>query len=321
MAGVDGRIHTTYNQTIAATGRLSSTDPNLQNIPIRTEEGRRTRRPSWPGPVTRPCWTADYSQIELRIMAHLSGTRRWPRRSRPAATSTPRPRPGVRRARRRGHGRAAQQDQGDELRAGLRPVRLRAVAAAAHVAGGGQAFMDEYFEQFGGIRDYLDVVDAGPQDGYTETILGRRRYLPDLRPTTGSAREMAERMALNAPIQTSPRQLRRRCPGLQNTVRLRYRQGGVPSNNCARPPPCQQRLFSNYTLILCFLFRLGRNQLISNPAIGLWTYRGRSQWKACFHPPHRRLASSCGRTRCCMSRADPRPWAFRTTSASSRYQS
>jgi len=139
MAGVDGRIHTTYNQMIAATGRLSSTDPNLQNIPIRTEEGRRTRQAFIVGAGYETLLTADYSQIELRIMADLSGDQaladafssgqRFPRGDGLA---------GVRRAARGGHGRAAQQDQGDELRARLRPVLLRALAAAARQPGRGQ---------------------------------------------------------------------------------------------------------------------------------------------------------------------------------------
>ena len=205
MAGVDGRIHTTYNQTIAATGRLSSTDPNLQNIPIRTEEGRRTRQAFIVGDGYESLLTADYSQIELRIMAHLSGDAGARRRVHLRARL---PRgdglAGVRRAARGGHGRAAQQDQGDELRARLRPVLLRALAAAAVSADEARGLMDDYFEQFGGIRDYLEAIVAqARKDGYTQTILGRRRYLPDLVSDNRQRREMAERMALNAPIQGS----------------------------------------------------------------------------------------------------------------------
>ena len=206
MADEDGRIHTTYNQTIAATGRLSSTDPNLQNIPIRTEEGRRIRQGFIVGPDYECLLTADYSQIELRIMAHLSGDEALAEafgsgHDFHAATASRRVRP----AARRDHRRAAQQDQGDELRAGLRSVRLRAVpAAAGHRRTRRAALMDGYFKQFGGVRDYLqEVVARARRDGYTETILGRRRYLPDLTSDNRQRREMAERMALNAPIQGS----------------------------------------------------------------------------------------------------------------------
>ena len=128
----DGRIHTTFNQTIAATGRLSSTDPNLQNIPIRTEEGRRIREGFVVGKGFDCLMTADYSQIEMRIMAHLSedallieafqSGQRLPLDHRLA---------GLRRPRRRGDRRAAGQDQGDELRPRLRPVRVRPRPAAA----------------------------------------------------------------------------------------------------------------------------------------------------------------------------------------------
>ena len=133
MAGEDGRIHTTYNQMIAATGRLSSTDPNLQNIPIRTEEGRRIRQGFMVGPGYETLLTADYSQIELRIMADLSGDTALEEafssgrdfHAETASRVFGVPAGG-------GHRRDAQQDQGDELRAGLRPVRLRPVPAAAH---------------------------------------------------------------------------------------------------------------------------------------------------------------------------------------------
>ena len=129
----DGRIHTTFNQMIAATGRLSSTDPNLQNIPIRTEEGRRIRQAFVVGDGYESLLTADYSQIEMRIMAHLSedagADRGVPVRRGPARVHRV---AGLRRRARRRHPRAARQDQGDVLRPGLRPVGVRAVAAAEH---------------------------------------------------------------------------------------------------------------------------------------------------------------------------------------------
>jgi DNA polymerase-1 len=205
MAGVDGRIHTTYNQTIAATGRLSSTDPNLQNIPIRTEEGRRTRQAFIVGGGYETLLTADYSQIELRIMAHLSGDKALAE----AFTS--------------GHDFHAEtasrvfgvpaEQVTVELRSKIKAMNYGLAYGLSSYGLSQQlrvsrdeasAFMDDYFEQFGGIRDYLEgIVAQARRDGYTETILGRRRYLPDLVSDNRQRREMAERMALNAPIQGS----------------------------------------------------------------------------------------------------------------------
>jgi DNA polymerase I len=205
MAGEDGRIHTTYNQTIAATGRLSSTDPNLQNIPIRTEEGRRIRQGFIVGAGYECLLTADYSQIELRIMAHLSGDT------------------ALAEAFASGHDFHAETAS---RVFGLPPaevtVELRSKIKAMNygLAYGLSAYglsqqlrispeearglMDGYFQQFGGIRDYLnEIVAQARMDGYTQTILGRRRYLPDLTSDNRQRREMAERMALNAPIQGS----------------------------------------------------------------------------------------------------------------------
>jgi DNA polymerase I len=205
MAGVDGRIHTTYNQTIAATGRLSSTDPNLQNIPIRTEEGRRTRHAFIVGPGYETLLTADYSQIELRIMAHLSGDQALADAFSSghdfhAETAS------------RVFGVPAEQVT-VELRSKVKAMNY-GLAYGLSAYGLSQqlrvsreeaaAFMEGYFEQFGGVRDYLEqVVAQARREGYTETILGRRRYLPDLVSDNRQRREMAERMALNAPIQGS----------------------------------------------------------------------------------------------------------------------
>jgi DNA polymerase-1 len=205
MAGEDGRIHTTYNQMIAATGRLSSVDPNLQNIPIRTEEGRRIRQGFVVGDGYECLLTADYSQIELRIMAHLSGD---------AALAA---------AFGSGHdfhattasrvfGVPADEVTG-ELRSRIKAMNY-GLAYGLSAYGLSQqlritpdearGLMEEYFGEFGGVRDYLrEVVAKARMDGYTETILGRRRYLPDLSSDNRQRREMAERMALNAPIQGS----------------------------------------------------------------------------------------------------------------------
>ncbi|MFI8523659.1 DNA polymerase I [Promicromonospora sukumoe] len=201
----DGRIHTTFQQTIAATGRLSSTDPNLQNIPIRTEAGRQIRRAFRVGEGYESLLTADYSQIEMRIMAHLSGD----------------------------EGLIAAFNSGEDLHryvgsrvfevepADVTPEMRSKIKAMSYglayglsafglsqqlniATGEAQTLMDDYFERFGGVRDYLSgVVEEARATGYTATILGRRRYLPDLTSDNRQRRQMAERMALNAPIQGS----------------------------------------------------------------------------------------------------------------------
>jgi DNA polymerase-1 len=205
MADDAGRIHTTFNQMVAATGRLSSTDPNLQNIPIRTAEGRQIREAFVVGAGYECLLTADYSQIELRIMAHLSGDEALIEAFTSGAdfhTITAS----------RVFGVPAEHVDG-ELRSRIKAMNY-GLAYGLSAYGLSQqlrippdearALMEEYFEQFGGVRDYLrNVVKQARQDGYTETILGRRRYLPDLTSDNRQRREMAERMALNAPIQGS----------------------------------------------------------------------------------------------------------------------
>ncbi|MFC5728487.1 MULTISPECIES: DNA polymerase I [Nocardioides] len=201
----DGRIHTTFNQMIAATGRLSSTDPNLQNIPIRTEEGRRIREGFVVGAGFECLMTADYSQIEMRIMAHLSEDELLIEAFRSgrdfhAATAS------------RVFDVAPEQVT-SEMRAKIKAMNyglaygLSAFGLSQQLGiepGEARGLMDEYFETFGGIRDYLGgVVEEARRSGFTETIMGRRRYLPDLTSDNRMRRETAERMALNAPIQGS----------------------------------------------------------------------------------------------------------------------
>ena len=201
----DGRIHTTFQQTVAATGRLSSTDPNLQNIPIRTDEGRRIREMFVVGAGYECLVTADYSQIEMRIMAHLSGDA------------------GLIEAFRSGedlHRFVGARVFSVSPEAVTPAMRSKIKAMSYGLAYGLSAFglsrqltigveearglMGEYFDRFGGVRDYLHgVVAEARRTGYTETILGRRRYLPDLTSDNRQRREEAERMALNAPIQGS----------------------------------------------------------------------------------------------------------------------
>jgi DNA polymerase I len=205
MVDDGGRIHTTFQQTIAATGRLSSTDPNLQNIPIRTAEGRRIRQAFVVGQGYESLMTADYSQIEMRIMAHLSGDE------------------GLIEAFMSGedlHSFVASRAFGIPIEQVDPEMRRRIKAMSYGLAYGLSAYglsqqlristeeareqMHAYFERFGGIRDYLDsVVEEARLNGYTVTTLGRRRYLPDLTSDNRQRREMAERMALNAPIQGS----------------------------------------------------------------------------------------------------------------------
>ena len=199
------RIHTHFAQTVAATGRLSSVGPNLQNIPVRTEEGRQIRECFIAGPGYESLLTADYSQIEMRIMAHLSND---------AAL-------------------LKAFESGEDLHAsvaglvfGVKPSEvdpemrrqmkamsyglaygLSSYGLAAQLdlsASAAQDLMNKYFIRFGGIRDYLsDVVEQARKVGYTQTVMGRRRYLPDLSSDNRPRREVAERMALNAPIQGS----------------------------------------------------------------------------------------------------------------------
>ncbi|MGH3748840.1 MAG: DNA polymerase I, partial [Micromonosporaceae bacterium] len=201
----DGRVHTTFHQTIASTGRLSSTDPNLQNIPIRTEEGRRIRRAFVVGEGYDCLLTADYSQVEMRIMAHLSEDAGLVEAfhsgmdfhaataasvfSVPAEMVTPEQR---RRIKAMNYGLAyGLSAYGLSNQLGISPDEARVL-------------MEEYFGRFGGVRDYLRALVAqARQEGYTETIMGRRRYLPDLVSDNRQRREMSERMALNAPIQGS----------------------------------------------------------------------------------------------------------------------
>jgi DNA polymerase-1 len=201
----DGRIHTTFNQTIAATGRLSSTEPNLQNIPVRTEEGRRIREAFVVGEGYESLMTADYSQIEMRIMAHLSEDALLIE-----AFRSGRDFHSVTAARVFGVDAA---EVTPEMRAKIKAMNyglaygLSAYGLSQQLGietGEARGLMDEYFETFGGVRDYLaGIVDEARRCGFTETIMGRRRYLPDLTSDNRQRREMAERMALNAPIQGS----------------------------------------------------------------------------------------------------------------------
>ena len=203
LAGPDGRVHTTFNQAAAATGRLSSTNPNLQNIPVRSEVGRQIRRAFIPGEDDQALLVADYSQIELRVLAHLSGD----------------------------EGLHEAFAAGDDIHAATAAkvfdlpmehvdseLRRRAKAVNFGLAYGmnawglsqrldiapdeAQEIIDGYFDGFPKIKTYLTAqVERARLDGYTETLLGRRRYIPELTSDNRRLRELGERQALNAPIQ------------------------------------------------------------------------------------------------------------------------
>lgn len=199
-----GRIHTSFNQLVTATGRLSSSEPNLQNIPIRTELGRRIRQAFVPEPGWR-FLAADYSQIELRILAHLSDE---------AALIQ---------AFRRGEDihtltavevfKVAPDAVTTEMRRVAKSVNFGVVYGVsafglAQAAGvdqkAAQKYLDDYFARHPKVKAYLDATLAeGRERGYVTTLLGRRRYLPELKSTNPNARGMAERMAMNAPVQGS----------------------------------------------------------------------------------------------------------------------
>ena len=201
----DGRIHTTFSQVAAATGRLASSDPNLQNIPARSADGMRIRGAFVAGEGFESLMSADYSQIEMRLMAHLSGDEALieafnsgedlHRTMASMVFGTP-----VAEVSTEERSRIKATSYG--LAYGLSSYGLAAqlgipVPEAA-------ALRDRYFERFGKVRDYLEgLVAQARADGYTQTMFGRRRYLPDLRSSNRQRREMAERAALNAPIQGS----------------------------------------------------------------------------------------------------------------------
>lgn len=197
-----GRVHTSYHQAVAATGRLSSSDPNLQNIPVRSEEGRQIRAAF----IAPPGWvvvSADYSQIELRIMAHLSGDA------------------GLRAAFQRGediHRATAAEVFGttpdnvsSEQRRAAKAINfgliygMSAFGLARQLGigrGEAQAYMNRYFERYPGVREYMDAIRAQAQrDGYVETLFGRRLYLDELKSRDAARRAGAERAAVNAPMQ------------------------------------------------------------------------------------------------------------------------
>lgn len=199
------RVHTSYLQTVAATGRLASNDPNLQNIPIRTEKGREIRKAFVPRDSNYQLLSADYSQIELRIIAHMSGDKN------------------MQEAFRKGldiHAATAAKVFNVDIAAVTREQRSRAKAVNFGIAYGQGAFglaqglgipraearqiIDDYFAQFPGVRNYMDeMIGFCRTNGYIKTLMGRRRYLPDITSANNTVRAQAERIAINAPMQGS----------------------------------------------------------------------------------------------------------------------
>ena len=197
-----GRIHTSYHQAVAATGRLSSTDPNLQNIPIRTREGRRIRQ-AFIAPPGHSLVAADYSQIELRIMAHLSGDasllqafaedRDVHQATAAEVFSTP-----------LGEVSADQRRSAKAINFGLM-YGMSAFGLARQLGigrGEAQRYMDLYFERYPGVKRYMEETRRQAREtGFVETVFGRRLYLPEIQSRNAALRQYAERSAINAPMQ------------------------------------------------------------------------------------------------------------------------
>jgi DNA polymerase I len=197
------RVHTSYLQTVAATGRLASNDPNLQNIPIRTEKGREIRKAFVPRDENHQLLSADYSQIELRIIAHMSGDKNMQEAFRQGLDI---------------HAATAAKVFNVDIATVTREQRSRAKAVNFGIAYGQGAFglaqglgipraeakaiIDDYFAQFPGVRNYMDeMIGFCRTNGYIKTLMGRRRYLPDITSPNNTVRAHAERIAINAPMQ------------------------------------------------------------------------------------------------------------------------
>jgi DNA polymerase-1 len=198
-----GRVHTSFNQTVAATGRLSSSDPNLQNIPIRTEKGAKIRKAFVPRDKNYVLLAADYSQVELRIMAHVSGDKKMIHAFKNDEDI---------------HKRTASEVYGVPLEEVTSDMRRMAKTAnfaviygvtayglsmqSAMTVGESKQFIDTYFARYPGIKKYMeDIVESAGKDGYVTTLYGRRRYIPEINSRNRTVRQFAERTAINTPIQ------------------------------------------------------------------------------------------------------------------------
>ncbi|OUM97747.1 MAG: DNA polymerase I [Firmicutes bacterium ZCTH02-B6] len=198
-----GRVHTTFNQAVTATGRLSSTNPNLQNIPVRTEEGRRIRKAFIPEAADWLMLKADYSQIELRVLAHMSGDEVLIdafRSGQDIHTRTAAEVFGV-----------SPEQVSPEMRSAAKAINfgiVYGISSFGLARGTGlsqqdaQRYINDYFRRYPGVRRYIDtVIETAREQGYVTTLFGRRRYLPDLRSRNWARRSFAERTAMNTPIQ------------------------------------------------------------------------------------------------------------------------
>ncbi len=226
---ITGRIHTSFNQAVTATGRLSSTNPNLQNIPIREEQGRRIRKSFVPSDAEHVLLAADYSQVELRLMAHLSGDKAMIgafERGEDIHRDT---------ASRLFH--VAAEEVSAEQRRKAKTANFGIIYGISAFGlkqriegitmGEAKEIIEGYFASYPGVKEYMDrVVAQARNDGYVQTIFGRRRYLPDIRSANANARSLAERNAINAPIQGSAADI---IKVAMNTVRRRLREEGLSS--------------------------------------------------------------------------------------------
>jgi DNA polymerase-1 len=198
-----GRVHTSFNQTVTQTGRLSSSDPNLQNIPIKTEEGKRIRRAFIASGRERILLSADYSQIELRILAHLSGDRHLIKAFKEGLdihTFTAHLVFGV-----------AEKDVTPEMRNMAKTVNFGIIYGMSPYGlsqslgievDKAKEFIDSYFERYPDVKAYLEgLIEEAREKGYATTLLGRRRYIPEINSHDMRLRQFAERTAINTPIQ------------------------------------------------------------------------------------------------------------------------
>ena len=197
-----GRVHTSYHQAVAATGRLSSTDPNLQNIPIRSPEGRRIRK-AFIAPADHVLVAADYSQIELRIMAHLSGDESLLRafaEDKDIHQATAAEVMGIPLEQVTSEQRRSAKAVNFGLIYGMSAFGLARQLSISR--GEAQSYIDMYFTRYPGVKSYMDRTREQARElGYVETVFGRRLYLPDIRSSNASLRQYAERSAINAPMQ------------------------------------------------------------------------------------------------------------------------